>query len=211
MSKVLYITANPKAVEQSFSLTVGEAFINTYKEANPQDEIVNIDLYNMEVPEVDGVVFSAWGKFAQGASFEELTVDEQNKIAAMGNILEQFMSADKYVFVTPLWNFTVPARMKSYLDNVCIAGKTFKYTENGPVGLLTDKKAVHIQARGGVYSEGPASAVEMGDRYVNAILGFIGIADRQSIITEGMNAMPNKAEGIKAEAVAKAKEAARRF
>jgi FMN-dependent NADH-azoreductase len=211
MSKVLYITANPKAVEQAHSLVVGEAFINTYREANPQDEIISVDLYNIEVPEVDGVVFSAWGKFAQGLSFSDLTSEEQNKIAAMGAILEQFLSADKYVFVTPMWNFTVPARMKSYLDNLCVAGKTFKYTETGSVGLLTDKKAVHIQARGGVYSEGPAAAIEMGDRYINAILDFIGINDKQSIIAEGMNAMPDKAEGIMTEAVAKAKEAARRF
>ncbi len=211
MSKVLYITANPKAADQAFSLSVGEAFINAYKEVNPQDEIINVDLYNMEVPEIDGVVFSAWGKFAQGLSFEQLTVEEQNKIAAMSAILEQFLSADKYVFVTPMWNFTVPARMKSYLDNLCVAGKTFKYTETGSEGLLTNKKAVHIQARGGMYSEGPAAAIEMGDKYINSILDFIGITDKKSIIAEGMNAMPDKAEAIKLNAVARAKEAAVEF
>ncbi|MCM0647753.1 FMN-dependent NADH-azoreductase [Clostridium swellfunianum] len=211
MSKVLYITANPKSVEQSFSIAMGEAFVSTYKEANPKDEIINVDLYNMTVPEIDEVVFSAWGKFAQGFSFEQLASEEQEKIAAMGSILEQFISADKYVFVTPLWNFTVPARMKSYLDSICVAGKTFKYTENGPVGLLKDKKAVHIQARGGIYSQGPAAAVEMGDKYINAILGFVGITDKQSIIAEGMNAAPDKAQEIMVEAVLRAKEAARQF
>lgn len=211
MSKVLYITANPKSVEQSFSIAMGEAFVSTYKEANPKDEIINVDLYNMTVPEIDEVVFSAWGKFAQGFSFEQLASEEQEKIAAMGSILEQFISADKYVFVTPLWNFTVPARMKSYLDSICVAGKTFKYTENGPVGLLKDKKAVHIQARGGIYSQGPAAAVEMGDKYINAILDFVGITDKQSIIAEGMNAAPDKAQKIMVEAVLRAKEAARQF
>ena len=211
MSKVLYITANPKAVDQSVSLTMGEAFINSYKEANPKDEIINIDLYNMEVPLIDEVVFSAWGKFAQGLPFEGLTSEEQNKIAAMNNILEQFISADKYVFVTPFWNFTVPPKMKAYLDNVCIAGKTFRYTENGPVGLLGDKKAVHIQARGGLYSEGSAASLEMGDKYINTIFSFMGITNKESIIAEGMNAMPDKAESIKTEAIAKAREAAIRF
>lgn len=211
MSKILYITANPKPWEQSFSMSMGEAFINTYKEANPQDEIVKVDLYSTDIPEIDGIVFSAWGKLAQGSSFDQLTLEEQKKITDMGTVLEQFIAADKYVFVTPLWNFTVPARMKSYLDNICVAGKTFKYTENGPVGLLKGKKAVHLQARGGIYSQGPAAAVEMGDKYVNAILDFIGIDDKQSIIAEGMNAAPEKAQFIKAEAIIKAKEAALSF
>lgn len=211
MSKVLYITANPKSKENSYSLSVGNTFIDAYKKANPKDEIVTVDLYKIEVPLIDEVVFSAWGKLGEGLSFEQLTSEEQNKITAMNNLLEQFISADKYVFVTPLWNFTVPPKMKAYLDNICIAGKTFKYTENGPVGLLTDKKAVHIQARGGVYSSGAAADLEMGDKYINTILSFIGINNKESIIVEGVNAAPDRAEEIKAAAVAKAKEAAARF
>ena len=101
--------------------------------------------------------------------------------------------------------------MKAYLDNICIAGKTFKYTENGPVGLLENKKAVHIQARGGIFSSGPVADLEMGDKYINTILGFIGVNDKESIIVEGISAMPDKAGEIKASAVAKAKEIAKRF
>jgi FMN-dependent NADH-azoreductase len=211
MSKILYITANPKTEEQSYSLALGKAFLEEYRKSNPNDEIIDVDLYKMEVPLIDEVVFSAWGKFGQGMSFDALTSEEQNKIGTMNGLLEQFLSADKYIFVTPFWNFTVPPKMKAYIDNICIAGKTFRYTESGPVGLLTDKKAVHIQARGGIYSEGPAAALEMGDRYINAILSFIGIKDKESVIAEGMNAYPDKAEEIKAKAIEKAKEAARRF
>ena len=129
----------------------------------------------------------------------------------MNNLLEQFLDADKYVFVTPLWNFTIPPKMKAYLDNICIVNKTFKYTEKGPVGLLHDKKAVHIQARGGVYSSGPLVELELGDRYLNTILSFIGITQKQSIFVEGMNATPDKADEIKAIAISKAKEVAKRF
>lgn len=211
MSKVLYITANPKNKEFSFSLTVGEAFIREYAKLNPQDEVVNLDLYKTEVPLIDEVVFSAWGKFAQGVSFEGLTQEEQTKITTMNRLLEEFLSADKYVFVTPLWNFTVPPKMKAYLDNICIAGKTFKYTENGPVGLLTGKKAVHIQARGGIYSSGPAAEIEMGDKYINTILNFIGINDRQSIIIEGANAAPDKAAEIKERALENAVKVVKNF
>ena len=211
MLKVLYITANPKTRENSFSLSVGNEFLETYKRANPHDEISTLDLYKTEVPLIDEIVFSAWGKFEKGVTFEQLTSEEKNKVVSMNNLLEQFLAADKYVFVTPLWNFTIPPKMKAYLDNICIVNKTFKYTENGPVGLLSGKKAVHIQARGGVYSSGPAADYELGDRYVNTILSFIGITNKQSIIVEGMNATPDKVDEIKAKAISEAKEVAKKF
>ncbi|MBU3176573.1 FMN-dependent NADH-azoreductase [Clostridium estertheticum] len=211
MSKVLYITANPKTKENSFSLAVGNEFLEAYKKSNPSDEITTLDLYKTEVPFINEVVFSAWGKLGAGITFEKLDKEEQNKVVAMNNLLDQFIAADKYVFVTPLWNFTIPPMMKAYLDNICIVNKTFKYTQNGPVGLLTDKKAVHIQARGGVYSVGPAADLESGDRYINTILSFIGITDKQSIIVEGMNEAPDKADEIKKNAIKEARKVAQKF
>ena len=124
---------------------------------------------------------------------------------------EQFISGDKYVFVTPLWNFSFPPVMKAYIDSVAVAGKTFKYTEQGPVGLLTDKKALHIQARGGVYSEGPAAAVEMGHRFLNVIMNFFGVPSFEGLFIEGHGAMPDKAQEIKENGIARAKDLAHTF
>ncbi|UFJ42619.1 FMN-dependent NADH-azoreductase [Brevibacillus humidisoli] len=211
MAKVLYITANPKSEEQSYSLSVGRAFLEAYRAESPNDQLIELDLYQTEIPDIDTDVFSGWGKLQQGKAFEELSADEKSKVARINELTEQFISADKYVFVTPMWNFSVPPRMKKYIDTICIAGKTFKYTAEGSVGLLTDKKAVHIQARGGVYSEGPAIEFEFGDRYIRAIFSFIGITDAESIIVEGMAQMPDKAETIKQNAIAQAKEVAKRF
>lgn len=101
--------------------------------------------------------------------------------------------------------------MKAYIDNISIAGKTFKYTADGPVGLLTDKKAVHIQARGGIYSEGPAKELEFGDRYLRAVLTFLGVSDIETIAVEGMAAYPDKAEEIKSKAIEQAKDIAKQF
>jgi FMN-dependent NADH-azoreductase len=211
MAKVLYITANPKTEAQSFSLSVGRAFLNAYKQQNPQDEVVELDLYKTNIPYIDADVFSGWGKLQQGTAFEQLSADEKAKVARLNELVDQFVSADKYVFVTPMWNFSFPPLMKAYIDAICVAGKTFKYTENGPLGLLSGKKAVHIQARGGIYSEGPAKEVEFGDRYLKAVLGFIGITDVQSVIAEGMAAFPNEAEGIKEKAIKQAQEVAKSF
>lgn len=211
MTKVLYITANPKTVEQSYSLSVGSEFLNAYKKNNPSDEIVHIDVYKADIPFIDEDVLSGWGKLQGGKAFTELTAAEQSKVGKINQLTEQFIAADKYVFVTPLWNFTVPPKMKAYIDTICIAGKSFKYTENGPVGLLNNKKALHIQASGGVYSEGAAKDFEMGNRYIKTVLGFLGVQAVKSLLIEGMAQAPVEAEKIKAIAVEQAKEIANKF
>ena len=211
MSKVLYITANPKPTDQSYGLTVGEAFLEAYRHEAPNDEIINLDLYKTHIPYIDADVLNGWGKLQKGTAFENLSAEEQSKIAAINKLTDQFVEADKYIFVTPMWNFSFPPLMKAYIDTICIAGKTFKYTEEGPVGLLSGKRAVHIQARGGVYSEGPAVEKEFGDRYLRAIMDFVGIENVDSIVVEGMNQMPNEAESIKEKAMARAREIAKDF
>lgn len=211
MKKVLFITANPSGAETSFSMAVGEAFIEAYKEANPADEVTAIDLFNTTVPFIDSEVLAAWGKLGAGEGFETLTDSQQKKISAMSGNLETFMYADKYVFVTPMWNLSYPPVVKAYLDNLSIAGKTFKYTENGPVGLLEGKKAIHIQATGGVYSEGPYAAMDFGRNHLQAMLGFMGVTDVDYIAVEGMSANPAEAPAIKEAAIAKAREVAKRF
>ncbi|WP_088041973.1 FMN-dependent NADH-azoreductase [Bacillus sp. EAC] len=211
MTKLLYITANPNATENSFGLSVGEAFINEYKQVNPTHEVVHFDLFKENVPMIDGNVLEAWGKLANGTSFEELSADQQATLAAMGSNLEIFSKADEYVFVTPLWNFGFPAVVKNFIDNVTVAGQTFRYTENGPVGLLENKKALHIQASGGVYSEGPGTAVDFSSPFLRNALNFIGVKEVTTLHVEGMAAMPDKAADIKAAAIEKAKVLAKDF
>uniref|UniRef100_UPI001C1E870F FMN-dependent NADH-azoreductase n=1 Tax=Priestia filamentosa TaxID=1402861 RepID=UPI001C1E870F len=178
---------------------------------NPSDEIVHIDLYKENIPHIDADIFSGWGKLRSGSEFTELSEVEQQKVSRLAELNEQFISADKYVFVTPLWNFSFPPVMKAYLDSVAVAGKSFKYTEQGPVGLLTDKKALHIQARGGYYSEGPAADLEMGHRYIGIMMNFFGVPSFDGLFIEGHNAEPNKAEQIKEDGIARAKELAKSF
>ncbi|OIJ12831.1 FMN-dependent NADH-azoreductase [Anaerobacillus arseniciselenatis] len=211
MAKVLYITANPNNEEHSYSMAVGKAFIDTYKEANPNDEVIHVDLYKENIPHIDPDVFSGWGKLQSGSNFDELSADEKAKVGRLSELCEQFISADKYIFVTPLWNFSYPPVMKAYIDSVAVANKSFKYTEQGPVGLLTDKKALHIQARGGVYSEGPAAQFEMGHRHLNAVMQFFGIPSFEGLFVEGHAAMPDKAQEIKENAIARAKDMAHTF
>jgi FMN-dependent NADH-azoreductase len=211
MTQILYITAHPHDDSQSYSMAVGKAFLDAYKEKNANDEIVHIDLYRENIPQIDADVFSGWGKLRSGSGFDELSAEEKAKVGRLAELSEQFIAADKFVFVTPLWNFSFPPVMKAYLDSVAVAGKAFKYTEQGPIGLLTDKKALHIQARGGNYSEGPAAAMEMGHRYLDIMMQFFGVPSFEGLFVEGHNAMPDKAQEIKENALARAKDLAQTF
>ncbi|TYO71135.1 FMN-dependent NADH-azoreductase [Rossellomorea marisflavi] len=208
MAKVLYITAHPHDETQSYSMAVASAFITSYQQSHQDDQITHLDLYKEHIPAIDADVFSGWGKLQSGG---DLSPDEQTKVSRLNELSKQFVEADKYVFVTPLWNFSFPPVMKAYIDSVAVAGKSFKYTENGPVGLLTDKKAIHIQARGGIYSHGPQAELEMGHRYLGIIMQFFGVPTFEGIFVEGHAAMPDKAEEIKADAIEKAKAAAPKF
>lgn len=209
MEKVLYITANPKEESKSFGLQVGRKFINEYKISNKNIQVSEIDLYSDYIPLIDKDILNAWDKLGAGVEFSKLSESEKTKVARFNELTDQFVDADKYVFVTPMWNLSMPAMVKAYLDAATVAGKTFKYTENGPVGLLSGKKAVHIYATGGVYSNGPAKSFDHGDSYLKAILAFIGITDVETIFVEGMAADPQNAENIKQEAIKKAKALAK--
>jgi FMN-dependent NADH-azoreductase len=211
MTTVLYITAHPHDHQASYSMAVGKAFIEAYREVHSSDEVLHLDLYQMNIPQLDADIFSGWGKLRSGTAFDQLSDIEKSKVGRLNELVEQFVAADKYVFVSPMWNFSFPPVLKAYIDAICIAGKTFKYTESGPVGLLTDKKALHIQASGGVYSEGPAAGFESGHSYLKKIMQFIGVPSFEGVFVEGMAAMPDQAQAIKEKAIAKAGAAAKQF
>jgi FMN-dependent NADH-azoreductase len=197
MSTVLYITANPKEVERSFSLRVGEEFFNSYMGANPEDEVIKIDLYNTEIPEVDFDLLQAIENLRKGISPAQLSEQLRNKLTVYDQFTEQFVKADKYIFVTPMWNLGLPARVKAYIDTVCVAGKTFKYTEKGPQGLLENKKCLHVHASGGYHSKDPHNHA---DPFLKDIMQFMGVKDYKALVIEGHGAIPEKAETIIREA-----------
>ncbi|MDD9269596.1 NAD(P)H-dependent oxidoreductase [Paenibacillus sp. GCM10023248] len=212
MASVLYITAHPLDPQSSYSLAVGKEFIEAYREANPKDEVVHLDLYKENIPQFDADVLRGWEKLRSGSSFDQLTDAEKSKVARLEAVVDQFVAADKYVYVSPMWNFMIPPVLKAYTDATSIPGKTFRYTENGPEGLLNGKKALHIQASGSVYSEGPFAPLEMGYNYLNKVLQFYGIQSIEAIFVEGTALKSQEqAPAIKEKAIAHAKEVAKRF
>ncbi len=170
--KLLYITAHPFAEENSSSRRLSRAFIESYKESHPEDEIKEIDLYNSGI------------NFLSAEDLGSIFGGEENKVK---EVAEEFANADKYVFASPMWNLNMPAILKAYIDYVSYAGISFKYTANGPVGLLENKKAAYVLSTGGIYSNIEAQGYNMGKIYLEGILAFLGITDVTTYILEGTN------------------------
>jgi len=210
MAKLLYVTCNLKPVEHSRSLSVGKEFLNEYLRQNPTDEVHFLDLYRDNIQRIDADVLSGWGKMRNGESFASLTSDEQRKIGRIWKHADQFIAADKYVFVTPMFNLGFPAELKMYIDAVCVVGKTFTYTPTGPVGLLKNqgRKCLHIHSNGGFHY---GKAEDHSVPYLKSIMGFMGIEDFEAVVVEGVDAVPDQAEEFKVAAGHRARKLASQF
>jgi FMN-dependent NADH-azoreductase len=206
MKKLLYITVNPKLdVALSKGRQIGKVFLEAIHQEQPDIKIDEMDLYTMEIPEVDMDLLYARAKLSfMGFTFDQLTDIEREKISKMRALADRFIDADYYVFVTPLWNLGSPAILKAFLDNLFITDKTFTNTESGPKGLLTNRKAIHIQTRGGIYSTGPLVELENGDRFLTNALRFLGMEVMRPVIAEGMDHFPKQAADIMEKAKAEA-------
>ena len=198
MSKVLYIKANIKNEGESRTFKVSDSFVEEYKKNNPEDQIITLDLYKENID------------FFRADDLGKLfgPKDEESKNNSILKYAYQFADADKYIIAAPMWNLSFPAILKAYIDYVSVSGITFKYTAEGPVGLLNNKKAVHIVSRGGGYDNSP---YEMGDRYLRTILGFFGIKDIETIDIDNLDVIGvNVKEKVK-EGIEKAISLAKKF
>ncbi|USK35881.1 FMN-dependent NADH-azoreductase [Bacillus sp. F19] len=208
MTTVLFVKANNRPANQAVSVKLYEAFLASYKESHPNDTVVELDLYKEELPYVGVDMINGTFKASRGL---DLTAAEAKAVTVADKYLEQFLAADKVVFGFPLWNLTIPAVLHTYIDYLNRAGKTFKYTPEGPVGLIGDKKIVLLNASGGVYSEGPKAEVEMAVKYVACMMSFFGVKNIEKVVIEGHNQFPDKAEEIIAAGLEKAVKVASTF
>lgn len=208
MTTVLFVKANNRPADQAVSVKLYEAFLASYKESHPNDTVVELDLYNEELPYMGVDMINGTFKDSKGL---ELTEKEARALAVADKYLDQFLAADKVVFGFPLWNLTIPAVLHTYIDYLNRAGKTFKYTPEGPVGLIGNKKIALLNARGGVYSKGPGAEIEMAVKYVASMMSFFGAKDIETVVIEGHNKFKDKAEEIIAAGLENAVKVARTF
>ncbi|MBC1209987.1 FMN-dependent NADH-azoreductase [Listeria booriae] len=196
MAKLLFIKASPLPDDVSRSMVVATAFLEKYQEENPDDVVERIDVYTHDIPMIDGAFMAAGNALREGKAFTDLEPEMQQKLTQFDALTQQFIDADKYVIVSPLWNLGIPPMLKAYFDTVVVAGKTFRYTETGPEGLLKGKKALQIHGSGGVYSTGESDLETHGEPYINTILNFIGIETLPSVFVEGVDYDPTRKDEI---------------
>ncbi|MBC1573728.1 FMN-dependent NADH-azoreductase [Listeria booriae] len=196
MAKLLFIKASPLPDDVSRSMVVATAFLEKYQEENPDDVVERIDVYTHDIPMIDGAFMAAGNALREGKAFTDLEPEMQQKLTQFDALTQQFIDADKYVIVSPLWNLGIPPMLKAYFDTVVVAGKTFRYTETGPEGLLKGRKALQIHGSGGVYSTGESDLETHGEPYINTILNFIGIETLPSVFVEGVDYDPTRKDEI---------------
>ena len=208
MAKVLYIKASPRT-ERSHSMAVANAFVEAYKAKNPNDEVMVLDLFGKDLIPYDGLAVQAKYTIMHG---KEHSDEEAKAWQAVEKTIEEFKSADKYVFAVPMWNFNVPYRLKQYLDIIIQPSYTFAVTDKGYEGLVKGKPAFIAYASGGTYEGTEFQAFDFERPYMTAILGFMGITDvRTATVEPTLQGGPEVAAQKKEAAIAKAREIAQTF
>jgi FMN-dependent NADH-azoreductase len=180
----------------SVSRSLSAGIVERQKVLHPNAEVIYRDLVAEPIGHLSGEYMAAvrGGPVASPALTAEL---------AVGNAcIDELFAADIIVIGVPMYNFSIPTQLKAWIDRVCIAGRTFKYDENGVEGLLKGKKVFIASAQGGFYaSESPMAFLDHQEAYLRGVLGFIGLTDVTVIRAEGSNL----GEEVKAASVAKAK------
>ena len=182
---ILHVCANPKPTEESISKQIASAFIGKLIELKPDVELVNVDLYDEKPPFYSYDLYKrAWYPvFDEG--YEPSKVEEMSLNYAKGQI-EKFKEADVLVLTMPMWNYSVPAIMKAWIDQILLPGYTFSLSkENGVQGLHNIKRIVMLVSSGGVYKE--EDDRDALTRQIRHGFEFIGINEIDVVWAEGQN------------------------
>jgi FMN-dependent NADH-azoreductase len=209
MNKVLYIQASPRG-ERSYSIAAADAFVASYREIHPEDEIITVDLFKKALLPFDGLALRAKYTIMHGQAH---TKEERDAWLAVETIIDEFKSADKYILAVPMWNFLIPYRLKHYLDILIQPTYTFSFSpEEGYNGLVTGKPVFIAFSRGGEYPSGSDSeAFDFQTKYLKMILGFIGLTDIRSVVIEPTLTDPELAKQRRKAAISQSREMAKSF
>jgi FMN-dependent NADH-azoreductase len=144
---------------------------------------------------IDQLKSAQWG---EQIVYRDLATDPLSHLTldafADTSVLDEFLAADTIVIGAPMYNFTLPSQLKAWIDRILVAGKSFRYTENGPEGLATGKRVIVALARGGFYDSGsPAATLEHLETYLRGVFNFIGIKP-EFVAADGLNISPEHRE-----------------
>lgn len=181
MKNILHIISSPRA-EVSASRKLGNAVIQKIQEKYPDSIVKERDLTKSKVPLLEEVHINTFFTPAENHSEEQQSISKYSE-----GLISELKEADIIVIDSPMYNFSVPAALRAYFDFTSRAGYTFKYDENGPKGLLNDKKLYVAFTSGNIYSEGPYQIYDSNIPYIKNIFGFYGISDISIFRAEGLS------------------------
>lgn len=180
MSKnILVIHSRPEG--GSVTRRLADGIVKKLQNTHADSQTVLRDLAAQPLPHLSEEVLAAFFTPA-----DKRTPALAQAIAASDAAVDELLAADILVIGAPMWNFGIPSVLKAWIDHVARAGRTFKYGEAGPVGLVTGKKAVIVLSRGGIYSDGAMKAMDFQESYLRGVLGFLGITDVETVLAEGV-------------------------
>lgn len=170
MSTVLVLTSSVLG-EASVSNRLVEEVVARLRSQEPDLHVIARDLGRNPLPHltIDAAVALRGG--------DPANADQAEARALSDNLVAELKAAKTVIIGAPMYNFGIPSTLKSWFDHVLRAGVTFQYSASGAAGLLTEKRAIVIESRGGLYSEGPAQAMDAQEPHLRALLGFMGITD----------------------------------
>lgn len=179
--------------DQGQSAQLGAVLIEKWKAAYPESEVVVRDLVADSIAHFDMSVISALMTEVADRT------DEQSALVSLSDqLVNEIVSADALVISAPMYNFAVPSQLKAWVDMIARNGVTFKYTENGPVGLLEDKPVYILATRGGMYKE---AGLDHQVPWLKQILSFMGLNQVQVIYAEGLNMAEKEASLAEAQEI----------
>ena len=180
--------------ENSVSRAISAAVTARLTSAHEGMEVIDRDLAAAPISHLSGAYLA--GQSANVQHDQAL----QEDIRLGGAALQEFLAADIVVIGCPMYNFAIPSQLKAWIDRICVAGKTFRYTDKGAEGLCGGKRVIVAITRGGMYGpQTPQAAAEHQESYLRALFAFLGISDLTFIRAEGIAYGPeHRAASLKA-------------
>jgi FMN-dependent NADH-azoreductase len=181
MKTVLLINASPRG-GQSTSRALGRELVEALQAKEGPLRVVERDLSTTVLPFLDQDLIQAI--YTPEPQRSEA---QRRALSISDELVDELLAADAVVLAAPVWNFSVPATVKAWIELVARVGRTFRYTAEGPQGLVGDKPVYVVKSSGGVFSEGPAQAWDFFEGYLKHFLGFLGLKQVTVIRAEGLS------------------------
>ncbi|KVL33947.1 FMN-dependent NADH-azoreductase [Burkholderia territorii] len=165
----------------SITRELSAAVVTGLRAQHPSAHVTHRDLVHDEIRHLTGPIAAGFRQIDAG-TFDDATTHEHKLSEAL---VTEFLASDVIVIGAPMYNFSVPSQLKAWLDRVAQAGRTFRYSENGPVGLGGGKQVFVASARGGFYAQAPLAHMDFQESYLKSFFGFLGITDVRFVRAEG--------------------------